>query len=178
MARDETTKAIEALLTETGAAHHEAFLETDGADPEWALWYAQHLQKPLGEALGEELTQTDIVVCLVFLEGEHAASAPDEPWSAYYARRLVERYLPAAEERLALYHFDGCPYCRMVRGVIDELGVDVELRDIRENDEHRDALLAARGRMTVPVLRCTTDEVDRWMPESRDIVRYLRDRFG
>ena len=62
----------------------------------------------------------------------------------------------------------------MVRTGIDHLGVDVELRDIFENPQHRDDLIAARGRATVPVLRITSPNgEERWMPESRDIVRYL-----
>lgn len=81
-------------------------------------------------------------------------------------------------ERLALYQYPSCPFCVMVRRVIDELGVDVEMRDIIQNPEYRQELIEARGRRTVPVLRITSPEGDRWMPESRDIVRYLRDRYG
>ena len=67
----------------------------------------------------------------------------------------------------------------MVRTVIDRLGVDVELRDIFETFEHRDGLIAARGRATVPVLRIVSPSgEDRWMPESRDIVRYLQTTFA
>lgn len=80
-------------------------------------------------------------------------------------------------ERLALYHYDGCPFCTTVRREIDRLGVDVELRDVFE-PEHRAALREARGRTTVPVLRVESRDEDRWMPESRDIVRWLRERFA
>jgi glutaredoxin len=78
------------------------------------------------------------------------------------------------ESKLTLYHYNGCPYCSITRSVIESLGVEVELRNIRENPQHRDDLVKARGRATVPVLRITapTGE-DTWMPESRDIVRYL-----
>lgn len=65
------------------------------------------------------------------------------------------------------------------RSAIDRLGVDVELRDIFESPEYRDELIKARGRATVPVLRITSpDGEERWMPESRDIVRYLETTFG
>jgi len=74
---------------------------------------------------------------------------------------------------LALYHYDSCPYCRRVRTAIDRLGLAVELRDIDENPEHLRALMAARGRRTVPVLRIASEEGAQWMPESADIVRYL-----
>jgi glutaredoxin len=82
-------------------------------------------------------------------------------------------------DHLALYRYEGCPYCMMVERAIAELGLEVEQRDIWEDPEHRRALAAARGRTTVPVLRITTaDGAERWMPESRDIVHYLRTRYG
>lgn len=62
----------------------------------------------------------------------------------------------------------------MVRSSIDQLGLDIELRSIVDDSQHRDDLIAARGRATVPVLRITSPcGEERWMPESRDIVHYL-----
>ena len=100
------------------------------------------------------------------------------PWPPFYAHQLVDRYLAESDEVLALYHFESCPYCAMVRRVITELNAPVVLRDINLHDEHWQALVDARGRATVPVLRCTQGDVDRWMPESRDIIDYLRRRYG
>jgi glutaredoxin 2 len=84
-----------------------------------------------------------------------------------------------AEDKLVLYHFNGCPFCSMVRANIQRLGADVELRDIFEDFESRDELIEARGRATVPVLRITSPNgEERWMPESRDIVSYLEKVVG
>ncbi len=67
----------------------------------------------------------------------------------------------------------------MVRSAIDRMGIDVELRDTYENLQHRDDLIEARGRATVPVPRITAPGGDeRRMPESRDIVRYLEATFA
>jgi glutaredoxin len=67
----------------------------------------------------------------------------------------------------------------MVTRAIDNLGVDVELRDINEDPKYRDELILARGRATVPVLRITSaDGEDHWMPESRDIIHYLEQTFA
>ena len=67
----------------------------------------------------------------------------------------------------------------MVVAEIEALGAPVELRDIMQEPKWREELTAARGRSTVPVLRCeSADGVVRWLPESRDIVRHLRKRFG
>ncbi len=61
---------------------------------------------------------------------------------------------------------------------IDQLGIDVELRDIFLDESHRDELIAERGRATVPVLRITSpDDGERWMPESADIIAYLEELY-
>jgi glutaredoxin len=81
-------------------------------------------------------------------------------------------------DALSLYHYEGCGYCGRVRRTLAELGVELELRDIDHDPEHLRALLDARGRRTVPVLRIRHPEGDEWMPESADIIAYLRRRFA
>ena len=77
--------------------------------------------------------------------------------------------------RLALYHFVGCPFCTMVRREIDQLDLDVELRDIHESSACRNELVEATGRGTVPCLRVESDGGEvRWMHESARIGEYLR----
>ena len=39
------------LLLEAGCAHHAAFAATDGADPDWAIWYAEFLKEPFAQRL-------------------------------------------------------------------------------------------------------------------------------
>lgn len=80
--------------------------------------------------------------------------------------------------KLTLYYFDGCPYCDLVRRTIRTLAIEhIELKDIWADPLHRNDLLQALGRATVPVLRIeSADGVVRWMPESRDIVAYLREQ--
>jgi glutaredoxin len=77
--------------------------------------------------------------------------------------------------KLALYHYGSCPYCGIVRQAIDQLGLDVELRNIHETSSRLHELVDGAGRRTVPCLRIESEigEV-RWMPESRDIIRYLQ----
>jgi hypothetical protein len=43
MSDEVTVERLAALFKQTGEAHHEAFLDTDGDDPEWPLWYAKYL---------------------------------------------------------------------------------------------------------------------------------------
>ena len=69
----------------------------------------------------------------------------------------------------------GCYYCSMVMQTIDNLGLDIEIKNIWEQDEHELALLDGTGRGVVPVLYYEDDdEKPVWMPESSDIVRFLK----
>ena len=79
---------------------------------------------------------------------------------------------------LALYHYNGCPYCGWVRDTLSDLGVEAELRNIHQDPQHRRDLMQALGRGTVPVLRIVEDGRDEWMPESRDIMHWLRQEYG
>lgn len=165
------------LLREAAREHHNAFLATNGADPDWPIWYANFLQQLLSERLGLDYTRSQLVYCLINANNEHQARSPESNWSTYYAEQLLERCRPSetpAEDSLALYHFNSCPFCAYVRSAIERLGIDVELRDILQNPEFRDELIEARGRATVPVLRISSPNgEEHWMPESRDIVAYL-----
>lgn len=83
------------------------------------------------------------------------------------------------EPVLALYHFEGCPYCAKVRRAAARLGVPLELRDVTREPAHRAELVAVRGRPTVPVLRITSSLGDvRWHAESESIIRWLHERAG
>jgi len=73
---------------------------------------------------------------------EHQTRSPDSDWSEYYADQFMDRCAPSespAEDKLALYHYTGRPFCAMVTAGIDRLGLEVELRDIFENRGALDA---------------------------------------
>jgi len=78
---------------------------------------------------------------------------------------------------LALYLSDGCGFCERVRAAVRHLEIEAEVeeRNIFSDPEHQRALIDARGRRTVPVLRIGEDE---WLSESRHIIAYLYARFG
>ena len=75
---------------------------------------------------------------------------------------------------LILYHFEACPYCAKVRAVVEDLGVDLDMRDTRENDNYREELLAMTIKTQVPCLVIDGKP----MHESDDIIDYLRENFG
>lgn len=74
--------------------------------------------------------------------------------------------------KLALYMTPYCPFCIFVKSAISSLDMDVEMRNIYEQEYFED-LMAARKRATVPVLRITEGSKESWLPESKDIVKYL-----
>lgn len=81
-----------------------------------------------------------------------------------------------AAPAFTLYHFDTCPYCLRVRRALDDLGIEVELKNVQTDPQAHATLVEATGRATVPVLYLHQEQT--WMPESGDIVRFLYAQFG
>lgn len=83
---------------------------------------------------------------------------------------------PGQPPALTLYHRPSCSYCVQVRTAAERMGIALELRDVRQEPRWREELVAARGRATVPVLRIDgADGSTRWLPESLEIIRYLKE---
>lgn len=81
-------------------------------------------------------------------------------------------------QQLALYYYNGCGYCALVRRRAQQLNVELELRDVRSDRNHYNQLLQHMGRGTVPVLHITYKNGEvKWLPESRDIVAFLDAHF-
>lgn len=74
----------------------------------------------------------------------------------------------------ALYYYDACPFCQMVLRSLNNLNVQVELRNTLTDPSNRQALIQGGGRATVPCLLIEKDGQQQWMYESRDIVAYLK----
>lgn len=80
---------------------------------------------------------------------------------------------------MSLYHYDTCMFCAKVRRAIEALALDIELRDILSDADHRRTLVEGGGRSTVPCLRIDgPDGEPSWMYESADIIRFLAGEFG
>ena len=88
---------------------------------------------------------------------------------------LVSGYhRPMADDPLVLYKFDACPFCARVLAAAKNLGLDLAMRDTREDPDARAELFAATGRTQVPALKIG----ERFMFESRDIIRFLEERYS
>ncbi len=83
---------VAALLHEAGETHHRVYRIVDGDDPDWASWYADWLLNlsELPQILARRPVRSELVWLLVQLDKDYTATAPDEPWPTWYARRLLQ----------------------------------------------------------------------------------------
>ncbi len=89
---------ISGLLHEAGETHHRVFRIVDGADDDWASWYAQWLidLSELPGLLGSRPVRSELVYLLVSLDKQYTAENPAEPWERYYAREVLRHFQPPA----------------------------------------------------------------------------------
>jgi hypothetical protein len=90
---DERTQQVSDLLHEVGEVHHVVYRITDGADDDWASFYADWLidHSELPQALGSPPTRSHLVHELV--ESERAFDeAPGARWEDLYAERIIARF--------------------------------------------------------------------------------------
>jgi hypothetical protein len=85
---------ISRLLHEAGETHHRVFQIVDGADDDWASWYADWLVNlsALPSLLGTKPVRSELTYLLVSLAKDYTASQPGEPWETYYAQRIFDHF--------------------------------------------------------------------------------------
>ncbi len=90
----EHAEAVGKLLHEAAETHHRVYRIVDGADPDWASWYADWLVSlsELPELLGQRPVRSELVYQLVSLDKQYTAKDPGEPWEQFYAERLIEHF--------------------------------------------------------------------------------------
>ena len=91
---DDVRQTLADLFHETAEAHHVAFKATEGADPDWSIWYADHLkERGLDRLLEAKLLKSDLIYLLVLADKEQNRDAPGGSWERYYADFFINRYL-------------------------------------------------------------------------------------
>lgn len=85
------TKVAE-LLREVAETHHVVYRIVDGADDDWASWYADWLVRlsELPQLLRAKPVRSELVYLLVRLDKEYVEREPAETWETYYARAILE----------------------------------------------------------------------------------------
>jgi hypothetical protein len=93
----DTAAQVSDLLHEASETHHQVFRIVDGADDDWASWYAWWLinLSELPGLLGSKPVRSELIYLLVTLDKQHTAEAPGEPWEPYYARRILSHFGPS-----------------------------------------------------------------------------------
>jgi hypothetical protein len=90
----EALDQVSRLLHEAAETHHRVYRIVDGADDDWATWYADWLVNlsELPELLGAKPVRSELTCLLVSLDKEYTARQASEPWEAYYAQRIVSHF--------------------------------------------------------------------------------------
>jgi hypothetical protein len=91
---DDRTGRVSDLLHEAGEVHHVVYRITDGADDDWASFYADWLidHSELAGALGGAPTRSHLVHELVECERAFGEAGGAARWQDFYADRIVGRF--------------------------------------------------------------------------------------
>lgn len=89
-----TVDQIGGLLHEAGETHHRVYRIVDGADDDWASWYADWLANlsELPRLLGAKPVRSELTYLLVSLDKEYTTHQPGGPWEAFYASRIFGHF--------------------------------------------------------------------------------------
>src|SRR5919201_5553236 len=91
---DHDVSTISELLHEASETHHRVYRIVDGADPDWASWYADWLIKlsELPQLLGATPVHSELVYLLVKLDKDYSSQARKAPWERSYAAELRKHF--------------------------------------------------------------------------------------
>jgi len=94
-------------------------------------------------------------------------------------QRSIENLAKVAEETkgLSMYQFYACPFCVKTRRAIHQLNLPIAYKDAKA-EPYRSELASGGGKIQVPCLRIQTEQEERWLYESNDIINYLTERFA
>jgi glutaredoxin len=78
-------------------------------------------------------------------------------------------------KNLSLYQLPSCPFCVKVRRTMKREGMNIELRNINQQNDYREELIREGGKRTVPCLRIEkSDGQVQWLYESSDVIAHLQ----
>lgn len=86
----------------------------------------------------------------------------------------VQKKVDDSTSGLSLYQLPACPFCVKTRRALKRYGLNIELRNISQQESYREELIREGGKRTVPCLKIINeDQSTTWMYESSDIINYL-----
>ena len=87
----------------------------------------------------------------------------------------VQAEIDQSTQGLSLYQLPACPFCVKVRRAMKRDGLNIELRNINQNEAYREELIREGGQRKVPCLKITDEnEKVTWLYESSDVINYLQ----
>jgi hypothetical protein len=91
-----TLEQVGSLLLEAGETHHRVYRIVEGADDDWASFYAWWLIElsELPALVGTKPVRSELVYLLVSLDKQYTADDPGESWERFYARQIVDHFRP------------------------------------------------------------------------------------
>lgn len=91
---DKRVEQVRDVLREVAETHHEVYRIVNGADADWASWYADWLVNlsDLPNLLETTPVRSELVYELVRLHKEYTAKAPAQDWESFYAQRLLATF--------------------------------------------------------------------------------------
>ena len=92
-----------------------------------------------------------------------------------FRERAEQAKLDAITSNYSIYQFHACPFCVKVRRQVRKYSLDIELRDAKNNINHKQKLVKEGGVHKVPCLRIDNNGSDtEWLYGSNKIISYLK----
>ena len=89
--------------------------------------------------------------------------------------RAEQAKLDAITSNYSIYQFHACPFCVKVRRQVRKHSLDIELRDAKNNINHKQKLVKEGGVHKVPCLRIDHNGIEtQWLYGSANIISYLQ----
>jgi glutaredoxin len=87
----------------------------------------------------------------------------------------LQAEIDSSTQHLNLYQLPACPFCVKVRRAMKRDGLNIELRNINQNEAYREELIREGGKRKVPCLKITDEnEKVTWLYESSDVIKHLQ----
>jgi len=88
-----TTEILADLLIKAGHSHHKAYMEADGIDPDWAMWYSGFLQARLFDHVEQIPPRSALVHMLIQADIDHPGLGGPPQWAPVYAADMLPKIL-------------------------------------------------------------------------------------
>lgn len=83
---------LTAMFEKAGPVHHQAYIETDGEDADWPLWYADYLYDDLKKLTGFLFTKSELVWFLVEADRRYRTKSSQQHWAESYAEIFLHEF--------------------------------------------------------------------------------------